>query len=217
MDIEWTGGTGVVHLGDSVNAFDAVWVGELHAALDVVAASEGARAMVTVGGGRHYSDGFDIDFLSSLEGEDLREFMDSTTGVLGRLLTFPVPTVAAINGHAFGVGAMLALAHDRRVMRADRGWFCLPEIDLGMQFSPFLLALVVHRLGRPLAEEAVLTGRRYGGEDALAAGIVHATAGPDELVTAAAAQAAPMAGKAADISVAHKRALHGPVLAHLST
>ena len=142
MDIEWTGGTGIVHLGDGINAFEASFVDELHAG-----ARRGRRQRRRPGArdrraaGKHYSDGFDIDFLAALEGPDLVTFIGRTLGGAGRLLTFPVPTVAAINGHAFGVGAMLALAHDRRAMREDRGWFCLPEIDLGMQFSPFMLAL----------------------------------------------------------------------------
>jgi enoyl-CoA hydratase/carnithine racemase len=215
MDIEWTAGAGVVHLGDGINAFETSFVAELHAALDVVAASEEARALVTVGGGRHYSDGFDIDFLTSLEGPDLVDFMGRTLGALARLLTFPLPTVAALNGHAFGVGAMLALAHDRRTMREDRGWFCLPEIDLGMQFSPFMLALILDRLPRPVVEEAVLTGRRYGGKDALAGGVVHATAAVEDLVATATTLAEPMTGKGRDITVAHKRALHAQVLDHL--
>jgi enoyl-CoA hydratase/carnithine racemase len=216
MNIDWTGGTGVLHLDHGVNAFDTTFVEELHASLDVVEANEGTRALVTVGADKHYSNGFDIEFLGSLDGPGLTTFMDRALGVLARLLTFPVPTVAALNGHAFGIGAMLALAHDRRVMRPDRGWFCLPEIDLGMQFHPFMLSLVTHRLGRPVAEEAILTGRRYDGAAAVAAGIAHATAPVDELVAAAVGLAEPLTGKSPAVAVALKRALHEPVLTHLS-
>ena len=46
------------------------------------------------------------------------------------MLTLPVYTVAAVNGHAFGAGAQLAVAHDLRLMRTDRGFFCTPEIDM---------------------------------------------------------------------------------------
>jgi enoyl-CoA hydratase/carnithine racemase len=215
MDIDWIGDTGVVRLDHGVNAFEAVFVDELHAALDVVEANESARALVTVGADKHYSNGFDIDFLGSLDGPELTAFMDRTLAVLSRLLTFPVPTAAALNGHAFGIGAMLALAHDRRVMRPDRGWFCLPEIDLGMQFHPFMLALIRHRLPAALVEEAILSGRRYDGSAAVAAGIVHDTAALDDLVDTASAQVEPLTGKARAIAVALKRDLHGPVLTHL--
>ncbi len=215
MDIDWTGGTGVLHLGHGPNAFDAGFVEDLHAALDAVEANDGARTLVTIGSGKHYSNGFDIDFLAGLDGPGLSAFMGRALGALARLLTFPVPTVAAVNGHAFGIGAMLALAHDRRAMRADRGWFCLPEIDLGMQFHPFMLALVTHRLAPPVAEEAILTARRYEADAAVAAGIAQAVAPVDGLVAAATALAEPLTGKAPDITVALKRQLHGPVLAHL--
>ena len=67
-------------------------------------------------------------------------FMDRTSATLARVLVFPVPTVAAINGHAFGIGALLALAHDQRVQNSERGWFCLPEVDLQMRFNRFQLA-----------------------------------------------------------------------------
>lgn len=215
MDIDWIDDTGVVRLDHGVNAFETVFVDELHAALDVVEANEGARALVTVGADKHYSNGFDIEFLGSLDGPGLKAFMDRTLAVLARLLTFPVPTAAALNGHAFGIGAMLALAHDRRVARVDRGWFCLPEIDLGMQFHPFMLALIRHRLAAPVAEEAILAAHRYDGPAAVAAGIAHGTAPLDELVDAASAQIEPLTGKARGITVALKRDLHAPVLTHL--
>jgi enoyl-CoA hydratase/carnithine racemase len=215
MDIDWVDGTGVVRLDRGVNAFDDMFVDELHAAFDVVAAKEDAAALVTVGGEKHYSNGFDIEFLGTLAGDDLAAFMDRTLRLLTRLLTFPVPTAAALNGHAFGIGAMLALAHDRRIMRPDRGWFCLPEIDLGMQFHPLMLALVTHRLAGPVAEEAILSGRRYDGAAAVEAGIAHALADLDELVAAAAEAVAPLTGKGRDIAVALKSQLHAPVLAHL--
>jgi enoyl-CoA hydratase/carnithine racemase len=217
MDIDWTGDTGVVHLDHGINAFETTFVEGLHAALDTVEANEAAGALVTIGAGKHYSNGFDIDFLGSLDEPGLTAFMGRTLGVLARLLTFPLPTVAAVNGHAFGIGAMLALAHDRRAMRADRGWFCLPEIDLGMQFHPFMLALITHRLAAPVAEEAILTARRYDGADAVTAGIAHGTAAVDDLVATAIDLAQPLSGKPPDITVALKRALHAPVLAHLDT
>src|SRR4029077_14416293 len=83
--------------------------------------------------------------------------------LLGRLVTFPVPTVAAVNGHAFGAGAVLAVAHDFLVMREDRGYWCLPEADLGLPLTPALFAVVAAKLPARGGQEAILTGRRYGG------------------------------------------------------
>jgi enoyl-CoA hydratase/carnithine racemase len=115
--------------------------------------------------------------------------------LLARVLTFPRPTVAALQGHTFAAGAMLALAHDWRVMRADRGYFCLPEADINIPFLPGMSALIQAKLTPAAATDAMLTARRYGGEDALAAGLVTATAAEDEVLSAAVALAAPLATK----------------------
>jgi enoyl-CoA hydratase/carnithine racemase len=121
---------------------------------------------------------------------------DRARRLLARLVVFPVPTAAAINGHAFGMGALLALAHDHRVMRDDRGWFCFPEVDLGLRLDPFLLGLVQARLVPAAAQEAILTGRRYTGPDAASAGIVNAVAPLAGLEDAVMKLIAPGIGKA---------------------
>src|SRR6201999_2859548 len=102
-----------------------------------------------------------------------------------RFLTLPVPTAAAVVGHAFGAGAMLVLAHDFRVMRADRGYFCFPEVDIRIPFSPGMAALIQAKLTPQTAVSAMTTGRRFGGADAAAVGIVDAAADEDAVVGAA--------------------------------
>jgi enoyl-CoA hydratase/carnithine racemase len=116
------------------------------------------------------------------------------------MLALPVPTVAAIQGHCFAAGAMLAVAHDFRVMRADRGFFCLPEVDIQIPFTPPMAALIQARLSKRTAHEAMTTGRRYGGADAAAAGIVDDAVAEDQVVAVAVERAAALAGK------------HGPTL-----
>jgi enoyl-CoA hydratase/carnithine racemase len=208
-------GVRVLHLGDGLNMFDAAFVTELDAALTAVEADAEATILVTTAGGKHFSNGFDLEFLGGLDMDALMAFMDQTSAALARILVFPIPTVAAINGHAFGIGALLALAHDQRVQSSQRGWFCLPEIDLRMRFNPFQLALVMGKLSRPTTNEAVLSGRRYDGGSSLAAGIVEAIAEPDELVTVAAALAAPRVGKDRTITSTLKGDLYAGILATL--
>ena len=81
-----------------------------------------------------------------------------------------MPTIAALQGHTFAAGALLALANDVRIMREDRGFFCLPEVDISIPFAPGMSALIQSKLSPDTAQEAMLTGRRYGGVDALEAG-----------------------------------------------
>jgi enoyl-CoA hydratase/carnithine racemase len=120
-------------------------------------------------------------------------FVDDVHALLARVLSLPVPTVAACQGHVFAAGAMLALAHDQRVMRSDRGWFCLPEVDLRIPFTPAMAALIQARLSHRTAHEAMTTGRRYGGDDASAAGIVDAAVGEDVVLQVALERAAALA------------------------
>lgn len=123
----------VLDLGDGENRVDRDWVAAVDAALKEVEEAEGPRALVTTGTGRFYSNGLDLDRLSAHD-EERDEFTVRVHDLFARLLCLPVITVAAVQGHAFGAGAIFSLAHDFRVLRADRGYWCLPEADLGMPF-----------------------------------------------------------------------------------
>src|SRR5205814_1859850 len=127
---------------------------------------------------------------------DFLGYVVSVHELFAKVLALPVPTVAAIQGHAFAGGAMLSLAHDFRVMRADRGFFCLPEVDINIPFSRGMSELIQGRLSKKTAHEAMTTGRRYGGADCMAAGIVDAVAHEDDVVSSAIEIARPLAGKA---------------------
>ena len=129
--------------------------------------------------------------------------------LFGRILLFPAYTVAAIHGHAFAGGAMLSAAFDARVMRADRGWWCLPEADLGLALTDPMYAVVENALPRVTLRESVLTGRRYTGAEAVAAGIVHAAVAEADVLESAVAMAASMAGKDRKVLSTHKRQLSG--------
>lgn len=181
-------------LGADENRFTPEWLGEVNAALDKVETAEGPAVLVTTGHGKFYSNGLDLDWLGQ-NFDQYAAYVERVQTLLARLLTFPVPTVAALNGHAFGAGAMLAIAHDYRVMREDRGYFCFPEIDIQIPFTPGMNALITSKLTPRSAFNAMATGRRYSGPDALAEGLVDATAGLDQLVRTASDQVIELATK----------------------
>jgi enoyl-CoA hydratase/carnithine racemase len=170
---------------------------------------------VTTGEGKFYSNGLDLGWLGGDGAAEAGAFLGRVHRTFARLLAFPMPTVAALNGHAFAGGAMLALAHDFRVMRADRGFFCLPESDLRLPLTPGMNAVVTAKLSKFTAHEAIVTGRRYGGEECLARGIVHQTAPEAELLARAVALARPLAGKDRATQAALKRRLYERELAIL--
>lgn len=161
----------VLDIGDGENRFHPDWIASVNTALDEVEKAEGPRALVTAATGKFYSNGLDLDWLMA-NPDHRRDYVVSVHELLARMLALPVITVAALQGHTFAAGAMFALAHDFRVMRADRGYWCLPEADINIPFTPGMSALIQARLAPQTAHEAMTTARRYGGHDALAAAIV---------------------------------------------
>lgn len=209
-----TGDVFVLDLGDTENRFHPDWLVQVTAALDEVVAAEGPRALVTAATGKFWSNGLDLDWLSK-NGDKFPEYAAAVHELLARMVELPVPTVAALQGHTFAAGAMLALAHDFRVMRADRGFFCLPEVDINIPFSAGMAALIQSRLQPQVAHEAMTTGRRYGGSEAIASALVDATAADGEVLKVAVERAAALAAKAAPVLGAIKTEMYGPVLAAL--
>jgi enoyl-CoA hydratase/carnithine racemase len=212
--IERLGSVAVLRLTSEQNLWDSGFVADVGAALDEVEADGELNALVTVGAGKCYSNGFDLGHMLELDA-GAPAFLDASLRLLGRLLTFPLPTVAAMNGHAFGIGAMFALAHDQRLIRADRGWFCLPEADLGIRFHPFMTALITRRLTDATALEAITTARRYDGPAAVAAGIAAGAHDQEALLDAAVALAAARAGKDPKMVATFKADMYADVLVAL--
>jgi len=183
-----------IDLGDDENRFSPEWLGAAECFLDDLAASTEPAALVTSGTGKFYSNGLDLDWLGA-HPDELGSYVGRVQALFARVLTLPVPTVAAVNGHAFGAGAMLAMAHDFRVMRTDRGYFCFPEVDIHIPFTSGMNALILAKLTPQAAVASMTTGRRYGADDACAAGIVDAVAPVEELAAVAADRVRDLAGK----------------------
>ena len=183
----------LLHLGDDENRFSPEFLDEFDSHLDD-AISLGASGLVTVATGKFYSNGLDLNWLAA-HGDQTQWYVGRVQSLLARMLTLPVPTAAALSGHSFGAAAMLALAHDFRVMRADRGYFCFPEVDIRIPFTPGMAALIQAKLTPQAAVSAMTTGNRFGGVEAAAIGIVDATADEDAVTGAAINMLAPLGGK----------------------
>lgn len=215
MRLEREGDVFVLHLTDDDNRFNPDSDAEWHEALDEVEASTGSAALVTIGTGKFYSNGLDLDRLMEGGGGLLGEYVPVMLRLFARMLRLPVVTVAALNGHTFAAGAMISLTHDFRVMREGRGYWCLPEADLGMPLAPGMNDLIVARLAPQVAHEAIMTARRYGAEDALDAGIVDDTAPEDEVLERAVALAASHAAIDRGAVVALRTRLYADLIATL--
>jgi enoyl-CoA hydratase/carnithine racemase len=203
----------ILDLGSDENRFSPDWLAATAEALAEVATADGPRALVTRATGKFWSNGLDLDWLGA-HGDQLASYVDSIHAVFARMLTLPVPTVAAVQGHCFAGGAMLALAHDWRYMRADRGFLCLPEVDIHIPFTPGMSALIQAKLTPATATDAMTTGRRYGGADAATAGIVTEAVDEDKVLVRAIEHAAALTGKAGPtLGTIKERMYAGPVAA----
>ena len=120
--------------------------------------------LVKSGHEKIWSNGIDLEWLiaeAARNPEAGTRFPSLLMQFLRRLLTYPLITIAAINGHAFAGGAIMACAFDFRFMRTDRGYFCFPEVDIQIPFLPGMDAILKKALPVPMVLEAQFTGKRY--------------------------------------------------------
>ncbi len=196
------------------NRFNPEMLSAFDSALSEVEAADGTAAVIT-GEGKFFSNGLDLEWMGA-NPERIGEVVNGLQSLYGRLLAFPATLVAAINGHAFAGGGMLALACDQRVMREDRGFFCLPEVDINIPFSAGMSALVQSKLTPQIAHEVMLTGRRYGGADAVRVGIVDLCVAEDSVLPEAVGAAEALSKKSRDTVVTIKRTMYSDALELLS-
>jgi len=157
------------------------WRDQWRAAQKAKDQSGGKGALIIVGRrdqDKFFSNGLDFQNIIG----DANFFPVTFNPLLTRLLTFPIPTIAAINGHCFAAGFMLSLACDYRVMTdgSKRNvWLCMNEVHFGavwpLSFAAILRAKVGdHRLHRKIA----LEGYRFTPKEAYEEGLLdHLTAG----------------------------------------
>lgn len=186
----------VIDFGDDENITSDAWTTTMHALLDEVEGAEGPRALVTTGSAKHYSNGLDVPYMSSVDGAEVSAYVSRVLTAVRRIMLLEVPTVAAVNGHAFGMGAFLVIAHDQAVMREDRGFLCFPEVHLNMAFTEPLLEIVRASLTPPVMRQALSTGHRYPGPEANSAGIVDESVALDDVLPRAVERAAGLASTA---------------------
>jgi enoyl-CoA hydratase/carnithine racemase len=93
--------------------------------------------------------------------QPVTDFINEMDNVFKKLLLYPVPVIAAINGHAFGNGSIISCACDFRFMRSDRGFFCFPEVNIGIPFRWGMNAFVKKAIPLHILSQMQFTGNRY--------------------------------------------------------
>jgi enoyl-CoA hydratase/carnithine racemase len=132
-------------------------------------------AVVTTGSiPKFYSNGLDLDHAGNTEGFWEKSFYP----LLHRVASFHLPCVAAINGHAFAGGAMLALCHDYRITNGSKGFLCLNEVHFGAPLMTGMMACVKARVGPAALRKCVLEGHRFAGAEQVELGFADKAVDP---------------------------------------
>ena len=212
--LDQRGSVFILNLGDTENRFTFDTIARLQSLLDQVDSAPGGKALLTVADGKFWSNGLDLEWMLA-EKIELAALVTAVQELFARVLEAPYPTVAAIQGHCYAAGAMLALAHDVRFMREDRGFLCFPEVDIKMAFTAGMNALLTARLSAQTAHQAMVLGRRFTAPEANSAGILDGTFAETDLVPNALAYAGTLVGKDPATIQAIKRTLYSSTLRSL--
>ena len=196
------------------NRLNPDFIGEMHAVLDEVEQDARVKALVVTGADpKYFSNGLDLNWLMPRMGQTdvLVDYLRQVNELFHRWTLFPKPTVAALNGHTFAAGFFLAAHMDFRFMREDRGWICLPEVDINIPLLPGMIAICQAVLPPASFHRLYYTGGRFTGPEAVAMGFAEAALPADELVPHAVAFAAELGRKQTKTYAEMKRRLRGEV------
>ena len=212
IDYKKDGEIHLVTMNNDQNTICPDWQARMLEILDTVEADCGqGAALVLTGEGKFFCNGLNLEALMQLGEDEMATFSRQMMEIHQRLLVLPCPTVAAMNGHAFAGGAFVALSCDYRVMREDRGWFSVSEVDVGVPIPQAMMGMLEGKLTPNTARDALLTGKRYTADEAIAAGIADGKASEQDLLAEAKALATQLATKEPGIFKTLKQRWFGPM------
>ncbi|HWP41600.1 MAG TPA: enoyl-CoA hydratase/isomerase family protein, partial [Blastocatellia bacterium] len=172
------------------NALNGAMVDELLAALGEAEANEGVRGVVLASDRpRFFSGGFDAREVFQYDRETMAAFFGRFIDLYEGLMLLPRPVVAAVSGHAFAGGAVLALASDARVMAEGEFGFALNETNLGIVLPQGMMRMAIRAMGAAIARELVLEGRTLTPRQALETGLAGELASVETLLERASRRA----------------------------
>ena len=160
----------ILTMTNGENKQNLVFAQTLNAMLDEIIADKSVTALIiTSNDEKNFSQGIDVEWilakLQKKEYQPVNDFISGMDSVFKKLLLYPVPVIAAINGHAYGNGSIMSCACDFRFMKSDRGFFCFPEVNLGIPFRPGMNAFIKKAVPLYKLSEMQLTGNRYTAQE----------------------------------------------------
>jgi len=186
VDYELDEHVAIMSMNSGENRFNFPFFEAINSVLDEIEQNPEVNVLVTKSSDpKIWCNGIDLDWLLPAQKEDPnigKRFSAEMFGLMRRVLACPMLTVAAITGHAFAGGAFLSFAHDFRFMRSDRGWLCLPEVDIGMTLGPVFSILSRRAMPQYIFEEMQYTGARLTAEECVKHHIVKKACHIDDLM-----------------------------------
>jgi enoyl-CoA hydratase len=184
--IERRGRVAVVTMNtNKVNAQNRAFFADLHDAFDRLETEHHDSPVVLTGTGTRFSAGLDLDEHFPMFARDRDEvaawFADYRATNM-RLFTYPRPTVAAVNGHAFAGGLITAAVCDYRVAAASDATFGLNEVPIGIPMPAVYVRMLEYAWGEPVAARASLLGEIFTVDRAHQLGMFHELTEPDRLL-----------------------------------
>ena len=216
FDLTSSGDVWTITMRGGENQINAYAISEWNRSLDRVEHNGSGQVLVVTGADKYWSTGIDLDEYSRQSHLEKQAFMARVDALLVRILTAPFVTIAAINGHVYAGGALLALAFDFRIMREDHGFFCLPSVDVEIPFTLGMAVLVSDKIPQPAAQDLVVSGRQIGGSEAQRLGIVNEAVSADRVLARSHEFGATLTGKDAKTLGTIKRRLYPFSVGHLS-
>ncbi len=198
------------------NAIDLEFFDGLMAALEEARRAVACGAVVVTGSGAIFSAGVDLRRVLREGEEYLRRFVPKIGDGLRRLFSFPLPVVAAVNGHAVAGGCILACACDRRIAAAGGATIGVPELRVGVPYPSAALEILRFTVGDRALQEVVYSAGTSRLDEALALGLVDEVVPADELLERSVATAARMAAVAPETFALTKRQIRRPVMERLA-
>ena len=182
--------------GDKDNLFTLDVLHEYHSVFDQIENYQGNSALlITCEHEKTFCNGINLEWLLAQESATIEEFVLTLEKLLFRLALLNVPTIACINGNCYAGGALLASACDFRIMRADKGRFCFPEVNIKIPFTTMTFTILELIGDKHTVKNLVLKGEPVTGEVCLEKNIVDALYPPEQLQEKALEFATMMASK----------------------
>ncbi|KAK4355832.1 hypothetical protein RND71_024803 [Anisodus tanguticus] len=179
--------------GDDEHRLNPTLIATLRSSLaQVKSQAVNSSVLITKADGKFFSNGFDLNYAQAggspqASKDRLLNMVDLFKPVIADFMSLPIPTIAAVTGHAAAAGLMLAMSHDYITMRSDKGVLYMSELDIGMTLPDYFMTLIRSNIGSAGARRTlVLKAAKIRAEEAVAMGIVdssHPTM--DETVDAA--------------------------------